>query len=104
LFQPAAQLPKTRRVAVDDLSCNGIRRGAVIGMAGEIAVLKHQHPDLALLDQAQTEGFAQGVPCEFVGVFKGFDQILLLAGPITSLSQASFQPVPDWVLLEASRS
>jgi hypothetical protein len=29
---------------------------------------------------------------------------ILWSGPITSLSQASFQPVPDWVLLEASRS
>jgi hypothetical protein len=31
-------------------------------------------------------------------------QALIAPGPITSLSQASFQPVPDWVLLEASRS
>ena len=36
LPQPAAQLLKTQQVAIDDLSRNGICRGAVVGVAGEI--------------------------------------------------------------------
>ena len=79
LVQPAAQLLKTRQVEIDDLRHNGIRRGAVVGVAGEIAVLKHQHPGFAMLDQAQAEGFTQRVPSKLISVFKRLDQPLLLA-------------------------
>lgn len=66
-------------------------------MTGEVAVLNHQHPGLAIADQPQLKGFpqgvtgaqqigialaaqqiAKGVPTQFKGVFEGFDQTLLL--------------------------
>ena len=66
-------------------------------MAGEIAVLNHQHPRLTVLNQFKAEGFSQGVagaeqafialtsqqitervPGQFEGLLKGLDQTLLL--------------------------
>jgi hypothetical protein len=67
-------------------------------VAGEIAVLDHLHPGFAVLDQSKPEGLSQGVagakqrciplaaqqiaqrvPSQLEGVFKRFDQSLLLA-------------------------
>ncbi len=96
MLQPTAKILKIRNLAIDDLSRNGICLGAVVGVAVEILVLKHQHPGFSLLDQAQAEGLAQGVtrsqqggialvpeeitrsiPGELVDVCKRLDQPLL---------------------------
>lgn len=89
---------KTAEVARADVGGDGLGCGSVVGVRGEVAVLDHQHPSLAIAQQAKAKGFpqgvsgaqqsgialaaqqiAQGVPTQFKAVLKGFDQALLLA-------------------------
>ena len=88
---------KATEIVVLNIGGDRICGYTVVGMAGEIAVLNHQHPRLTVLNQFKAEGFSQGVagskqaflaltsqqitkrvPGQFKGVFKGLDQTLLL--------------------------
>jgi hypothetical protein len=87
-------------------------------VAGDITVLKHQHPGFALLDQAQAEGFAQsvtrsqqrsialatqqiaqGVTSQIVSIFKRLDQPLLLAFIQRRRLQEILQPLKRFAVI-----
>jgi hypothetical protein len=61
LLQPHVQVLKTGTIAIDNIGCDRFSRRAIVGVAGEVAILNHQHPGFTILDQAQPKGFSQGV-------------------------------------------
>ena len=75
------QVLKTGKIAIYNISCDGFSRRAIVGVAGQVAVLNHQHPGFTILDQAQPKGFPQGVPRTQEGGIALAEQEIAQAAP-----------------------
>ena len=57
----AAAIAENKAVTIADVASNHFSRRSVVSVRGEVAVLNHQHPTLAITDQAKAKGFSERV-------------------------------------------